>query len=149
MSFCYYLLLPANRSPGGISQILSVTDGQPSWIAAIMNSLSGLAGQRGLEISIGLAVLCGLAAAGVFSARLTRPALIVAGALGLLFWLGEGLGGVFTGQGTDPNTGPLLIFLAVCYWPRPRRDARPPAVAAASGSARAASTTAEAEALAS
>ena len=60
-----------------------------------------------------------------------RPALVLAAALGLLFWLAEGLGGIFTGQGTDPNTGLLLILLAACYWPfagfsnsRHRRDGR-------------------------
>ena len=25
---------------------------------------------------------------------------------------------MFTGQGTDPNTGPLLVLLALAYWPR-------------------------------
>jgi hypothetical protein len=24
--------------------------------------------------------------------------------------------GIFTGQGTDPSTGPLLILLPACYW---------------------------------
>ena len=41
-SFCYFLLLPANRSPEAISQIFSVTDGQPGWLTAIMNALSAL-----------------------------------------------------------------------------------------------------------
>jgi hypothetical protein len=32
-------------------------------------------------------------------------------------WIAEALGEVFTGTGTDPNTGPLLALLAVAYWP--------------------------------
>ncbi len=116
-SFSYYLLLPGNRSPDAISGIFSVTDGQPGWITSLMNGLSSLASQRGTEISIVLAVLCGFAAIGVFSAKLIRPALIVAMALGLLFWAAEGFGGILTGQGTDVNTGPILVLLAACYWP--------------------------------
>lgn len=117
-SFSYYLLLPANRSPGAIAGLLSVTDGQPGWIIAIMNGLSSLAGQRGIMISAILAVLCALVAGGVFAQSTIRPALVVATALGLLFWIAEGFGGIFTGEGTDPNTGPILILLAACFWPR-------------------------------
>jgi hypothetical protein len=31
--------------------------------------------------------------------------------------VGENFGGMFTGSGTDPNSGPLLALLAVTYWP--------------------------------
>jgi hypothetical protein len=121
-SFCYYLLLPANRAPGAISDMFSVTDAQPGWLTAIMNGLASAAGQRGLAISVVLAIACAAAAVGVFSTSLIRPALVLASALGLLFWIAEGLGGIFTGEGTDPNTGPLLILLAACFWPLPSRS---------------------------
>jgi hypothetical protein len=29
----------------------------------------------------------------------------------------EDLGGILTGQGTDPNTGLLLIVIAAAFWP--------------------------------
>jgi hypothetical protein len=116
-SFCYYLLLPANRSPAAIGALFSVTDGQPGWIISVMNGLSNLAGQGGLGISVVLAILCALVAGGVFAQSTIRPTLVVAMALSLLFWVAEGFGGIFTGQGTDPNTGPLLILLAACFWP--------------------------------
>ena len=118
-SFAYYLLRPANRAPAAIGQVFSVTDGQPGWLTAVMNDLSRLAGQRGTEISIVLAVLCGLVAVGVLATATLRTALIMAAGLALLFWIAEGLGGIFTGQGTDPNTGPLLVLLAACFWPHP------------------------------
>jgi hypothetical protein len=118
-SFSYYLLLPANRSPDAIAGLFSVTDGQPGWVAVIMNALSGLASGRGLEISVVLAVLCALVGVGIFARRTTKSAVVMAAALGLLFWIAEGFGGIFTGQGTDPNTGLLLILLAACFWPRP------------------------------
>jgi hypothetical protein len=119
-SFSCYLLLPDNRAADGVGGIFSITDGQPGWLVWIMNGLSSLAGQRGLEISIVLAIACTVVAVGVFIPAVTRPALVLAAALGVLFWLAEGLGGIFTGQGTDPNTGLLLVLLTACYWPRPR-----------------------------
>ena len=117
-SFAHYLLLPANRAPGAMSQLLSHTDGQPGWITAIMDSLSRAADHRGVEISVVLAILCGGIALAVLTEPLVRPAVMLAAAVGILFWVAQGLGGIFTGQGTDPNTGPLLILLAACYLPR-------------------------------
>ena len=43
--------------------------------------------------------------------------MVLALALAGLIWLAEGLGGLFTGSGTDPNSGPLLALLAVAFWP--------------------------------
>jgi len=117
-SFCYFLLLPDNRAAGAVSQVVSVTDGQPGWVTAVMNAIASAAGQHGLVISISLTVLCGCVAVGVQSRRLVRPALAVAAAVALFFWIAEGLGGILTGQGTDPNSGPLLVLLAACFWPR-------------------------------
>jgi hypothetical protein len=117
-SFTYFLLLSDNRSSDAIDGLFSATDGQPGWIISVMNGFSSLVGQRGLELSVVLAVLCALVACGIFAPRAIRPALVVATVLGLLFWIAEGFGGIFTGQGTDPNTGPLLVLLAACFWPR-------------------------------
>ena len=117
-SFCYYLLLPANRDPSAMSQIFAATDGQPGWIVGAMNGMSSLAAQHGAWISIALAALCAIVAVGISVRPAVRPVLAIATAIALFVWLAEGLGGIFTGAGTDPNTGPLLILLAACYWPR-------------------------------
>jgi hypothetical protein len=116
-SFSYFILLPANRSPSAIGQMLSVTAGQPGWLTVLMDDLSSLAGQQGLAISAGLAALCALAGAGILVPRLARPAVGTAALVALLIWIAEGLGGIFTGQGTDPNSGLPLLLLAACYWP--------------------------------
>jgi hypothetical protein len=122
-SFTCFLLLPANRSAAAIAQIFAVTDGQPGWITAIMNDLSGLAGQRGFEISVVLASFCAFTAIGILTRRLARLAVVTAIALGLLIWIAEGLGGILTGRGTDPNSGLLLILLAASFWPRSQPSA--------------------------
>lgn len=116
--FAHYLLLPANRAPDGISQLFSHTDGQPGWITAVMTGMARATDDRGVEISVALAILCAGIALAVLAEPFIRPALVLAAGLGALFWIAQGLGGIFTGQGTDPNTGPLLILLAACYLPR-------------------------------
>ena len=68
----------------------------------------------------------------------TRRALQLAGALGLAFWVAKGFGGIATGQATDPNSGPLLILLAACFWPPARSSATEQRQPAHSPSSRAA-----------
>jgi hypothetical protein len=60
-----------------------------------------------------------------------RVTLVVAVVLAALIWVfGEALGAIFTGTGTDPNSGPLLALLALAYWPT-RAGAPAPAAASA------------------
>jgi hypothetical protein len=116
--FACYLILPANRAPGAISQdFTSMAAGQPGWVRFIQQNLAAITAGHGLAASLAVAAACALAGAGIFADRLTRPAVALACLLGLLFWAAEGFGGITTGQATDPNSGPLLILLAACYWP--------------------------------
>ena len=32
-------------------------------------------------------------------------------------WLAQGMGELFTGMATDPESGPLLALLALAFWP--------------------------------
>ena len=54
------------------------------------------------------------------------PALVLSVIVALAIWvLGENSGELATGQGTDPNTGLLLVALAAAFWPLARRPAAP------------------------
>jgi hypothetical protein len=65
-----------------------------------------------------LAVCFALTALGVFVPRLRRPTVVLSIALAALIWIvGEHLGEITSGQATDPNSGPLLVLLALCFWP--------------------------------
>jgi hypothetical protein len=90
-----------------------------------MTGLSRSAANRGVQISVVLAILCAGIAVAVLAPPLIRPALVLAAAVGIVCWITQGLGGVFTGQGTDPGSGPLLILLAACYLPRRQWRATP------------------------
>ena len=38
-------------------------------------------------------------------------------ALAAALWLAQGMGELFTGMATDPESGPLLALLALSFWP--------------------------------
>ena len=102
--------------------LTGMKDGEPGWLRAMDDALAHALAGRGLQASITLAVLCIAAGAAVGLGRLaradlTRIGVAVAVITGLLLWVVQDFGEIFTGQGTDPNTGPLLIILAAAFWP--------------------------------
>ncbi len=113
-------LLPVNRAPQAVhDDITSMAAGQPRWLAALVNGAGSLTAHRGLAFSTGLAVVFILLALAVY---LPAPALRVmvwaAVLVGLLIWIpGQAFGGVLAGGMTDPNSGPLLVLIALAYWP--------------------------------
>lgn len=117
-SFSYFLLLSVNRSPSAIGQAITGMAGdEPAWVRSIVTNLGSVAAHHGTELSIGLAVLCGFIAVGILERRLLRVSLVGAAAFGVTCWVAQAFGGIFTGQGTDPNSGILLVLLAACFWP--------------------------------
>ncbi len=66
-----------------------------------------------VPVSVVLAVVLAVIAAGVFlPAQACRGILILAVVVAWVIWAGQDFGGIFTGAGTDPNSGPLLALLA-------------------------------------
>jgi hypothetical protein len=117
-SFCWYLLLPANRAPHGIvSAVAGSSPGEPAWVKGILGDLVSSPLRDGTEASLVLAGLCGLLAVGIWLPRTQKATLLAAGLFGVLCALCQAFGGVFTGSGTDPGSGPVLVLLAACYWP--------------------------------
>ena len=74
---------------------------------------------RGSPIAIGLAVFLGLAALGfLLPPAWTRVVVVAAVLFSVVCWVfAEDLGGLFTGGATHPNSGLLLVLLALAYWP--------------------------------
>jgi hypothetical protein len=125
-SSAYFLVQGQVRAPGALSSsIAGLADGEPGWLAALDRATASAVGTRGGVISLLLAVLFALIAAAVCVPPATRPALVLAVLSAAIIWvLAENLGEMLTGTGTDPNTGPLLILLALAYWPQPDPPAR-------------------------
>ena len=128
-SLAFFAIQPADRAPQALHDtIMQMASGQPGWLAKIDNLTAGLLAGHGEMVSIVFAVVLAVIALGVFlPAPATRVVLTLAVILAAVIWvIGEGLGGPFSGQATDPNSGPLLALLAAAYWPlrsvtRPRQ----------------------------
>jgi hypothetical protein len=112
-------LLPATRAPGALRTVIAQQSaGQPRWLSGIDARLAALAGQHGPAVAIGLAAVLTVIAIGVYlPGRARRAVLVLAVVTAAAVWIAQGLGGMLTGSGTDPNSGPLLALLAVAFWP--------------------------------
>jgi hypothetical protein len=117
-SFAYQQLEPADRSPSSLGgMVAGMSPGQPTWIRRIDSGLGSALAHHGTEVSIVAAVVFALIGVGVFVPRLLRPILVAAVVAALAIWTVENFGGIFTGSGTDPNSGLPLVLLAALFWP--------------------------------
>ena len=81
-------------------------------------SLTAPGGTQATVVTIGFAAVFALTAVGVFLPATVRPALLLAVLAALVIWAtSEDFGKVFSGSATDVNTGPLLLLIALAYWP--------------------------------
>ena len=119
-SLAYFALLPANRAPQALPGLLSaMTRGEPAGLATIGHHGAAYLAQQGRPAPVVLAALLILIAIGVYLPRpATRAVLALAMVMAAAIWVaGQALGGILTGSGTDPGTGPLLILLVLAFWP--------------------------------
>ena len=119
-SLAYFALTPANRAPQALHDMIAgMTDGEPGWVAAIERNAASLLAHDGLAASIVLAVVLAVIAVGVFlPPTVFRAILVLALVVAAFIWVvGEAFGAIMGGGATDPNSGPLLVLLALAYWP--------------------------------
>ena len=110
-------VLPSNRSDASISSALRAgASGEPHVLSALTLAAARLVGSHGSGVAIALAAVEVVVGLGIFT---SRPNLALAAGIGLslVFWVvGQQLGGILTGSGTDPNAGPLFVVLALTVW---------------------------------
>jgi hypothetical protein len=135
--FAVLQLLPGRISGGAVAAgFTGSLDGVPGPLTSASRSIAGVAAGHGVAASVLLAVVCGGIAV---AALLPRPGPAFAATAGAIIALGawllaQGLGGIGTGQATDPDTGPLLVLFAIAMWSAmPRRQAAAGQLRAAPG----------------
>lgn len=114
-------LQSSNRTPQAVHDLIaSMEAGNPNWLTWLMRHAAQASAHHGVSVAMAGAVLLALIAAGIFLPPATRRVvLIVTIVLTATVWVfAQALGGIFSGQGTDPNSAPLLALLVVAYWPR-------------------------------
>jgi hypothetical protein len=113
-------LEPQNLTPGAVHSLeVGMADGQPGWLAGLIRVFSALSNQYGLVLTIIGTIILVLTGVSVLLSRAILRVGVIAGLVVAAFvWvIGEALGGVYGGQGTDVNSGPLLALIAMAYWP--------------------------------
>jgi hypothetical protein len=118
--------LPGQNSAKAVAGTLTgAADGAPAWLASLESSVGGWAGRHGLLIVILLVAAEALIGVGALVRRTRVPAVALGLALTVAFWvLGQDLGALYTGQATDPNSGPLLAVMAIALLAGSRETAR-------------------------
>jgi hypothetical protein len=120
LSLAYFALLPGNRAPQALNgMIAGMESGEPGWLAALDRGAASLVAHQGLAASIALAIALVIIAVGVYlPPSAAKATLVLAIVVAAVIWvLGEAFGTILAGGATDPNSGPLLILLALAYWP--------------------------------
>ncbi len=121
-------LWPDNRTPWTMAEtIRDAASGEPRWLAAVGTAAARVVSWHGIKLSLLLAAVLLLIAVSVYLPKPAwRAGLVLACMLSAVIWVaGEALGGILTGSATDPNTGPLLVLLALAFWPGAGADKVP------------------------
>jgi hypothetical protein len=100
------------------AELRNIGYGEPGLLERLNIAAGHLVGHQGQTFAIVLGLAAAFAGVGAQFPSARRPALAVGMAIAAFVGVvGQDLGGVFTGQGTDPGSGPLLILLALTLWP--------------------------------
>jgi hypothetical protein len=113
-------ILGSGRSPIALRAVVGdLESGEPRWLADLDRSAESLLFHHGDAIKMSLAILCVVMAAGVFlPPQGTRAILTLAIVCFAGIWVGiQDFGEILTGRATDPNSAPLIVLLALVYWP--------------------------------
>ncbi len=110
----------ANNAPNALSaQLTELADQEPALLAAMDRTVAHLVVGHGTELALLIMMTQVLIGLWVLRQSTRRLALGAGIAIAGIYWvIGQNFGAIFTGQGTDPNTAPLLVLLALSLWPR-------------------------------
>jgi len=121
-------VIGSGRSPRALHDLVAGMDhGQPGWLAHIDRVSESFFLHHGTPAAVLLAIVCVIVAAGVFlPPQGAQVTLVLAIAVFAVIWVAvQNFGGILAGGATDPNSGPLVIVLALMYWPLTTSEAGP------------------------
>jgi hypothetical protein len=108
-------LLPGqNTGPALAGSLTAGAEGAPHWLASLDASLGSWASRNGALAVSALAATEFLVGVGALSRRTRTWAVAIGLMLTIAIWIiGQDLGQLYSGQATDPNSGPLIALMAV------------------------------------
>ena len=113
-------VFPVNRTQSSISSaVTGMAPGTPGWYSHFLTSFGHAFSSIGTQSAWVLAIASLVIGFGPLVVWRPGIFLVAGGLLSALMWItGQGfLGGVLSGSATDPNTGPLVILLALAMAP--------------------------------
>jgi hypothetical protein len=120
MAMAMLAVVGSGRSPRALSaMVVQMNARQPGWLARLDRFASTmLLGHGGLVAAV-LGLVCVVVAVGVFlQPPVVRATLVLALAVFGVMWVAtQNFGGVLAGGATDPSSGPVVMVLALAYWP--------------------------------
>lgn len=118
-------LLPANRADAAVHDAIANAPSGARWLSSLQSTVAAAAAGHGIAIAVGAASLSAAVGLSILLARWAKSALAISTAIALVYLvIGQGIGGILTGSGTDPGTGPLILLLAVAIYPLHRGGSR-------------------------
>jgi len=115
----------SGRRPQALHDLVSdLAPGEPGWVAHLDRISESFFNSHGTLAAVLLGIVCLFAAASVYaSPRVARFMIVVVVATFAVIWLAvQNLGGMLIGGATDPNSGPLVVLLALIFWPLDRQS---------------------------
>jgi hypothetical protein len=108
-------LLPSQRGTAALHDQLGRADGTPGWLTNLHDLTGTVLSQGGSAPYVVLVAVMVLIGVGGLARRPWRTAAAAVGAVvATCFWvLGQNIGQLYSGQATDPNTGPLIVLMAL------------------------------------
>jgi hypothetical protein len=119
-------LLPANDGASSTHDAIAAAPSGAGWLSGILRLAAQAATGRGTTIALALATISLSIGVSLVYRWNTRFFLGVAIVVSAGYWIvGQGLGGVFTGQATDPGSAPVMVIIAGLLLAQEHNGARP------------------------
>jgi hypothetical protein len=110
-------LLPSNSSANATHDAIAAVPAGAGWLTSILNTAANATAGHGTVIAVAMAGISAAVGIAALRNRLTNAALAIGVAISLIYWvIGQGFGGVLTGQATDVSTAPLMILIAALLY---------------------------------
>ncbi len=110
----------SGRSPRALHDLVAGLDsGEPGWLARIDRSTESLFLHHGTTAAVLLCAVCLVAALGVYlpTTCMQMTVVLVIVVFTLIGVAVQNVGGILAGGATDPNAAPLVVLIALIYWP--------------------------------
>lgn len=102
-----------SAAPGAVSSMINAAPSGMSWLSSVQEWVATALKGDGVAVAVVLAAASAAIGVAVWRNWRARRFLTLAVLLQLAFWiLGQGFGGIFEGDATDPATAPLFMLLA-------------------------------------